>query len=127
MVDALVMLLPDPDVDVEECQRLMRRLRDELAELDVEEIIPVAGGPAPPGSKGLDPATLGAIVVAMSASGGVFTSVIGAVKDLLERHAARHRISITIDGDTIELERATVEQQSELVGAYISRHSTAKT
>jgi hypothetical protein len=121
------MLLPDPDVDVEECQRLMRRLRDELAELDVEEIIPVAGGPAPPGSKGLDPATLGAIVVAMSASGGVFTSVIGAVKDLLERHAARHRISITIDGDTIELERATVEQQSELVGAYISRHSTAKT
>jgi hypothetical protein len=126
-VDALVTLLPDPDAGEEDSERLMRRLRGELAELDVDSIVPVAGAAAPPGSKGLDPVALGAIVVAMSASGGVFGSVIGTVKDLLERQAARHRIAITIDGDTIELERASVEQQSALVGAYISRHSAPKT
>ncbi|MGH3873574.1 MAG: hypothetical protein ACRDSR_19045 [Pseudonocardiaceae bacterium] len=58
----------------------------------------------------------------MSASGGVFTTVLETMRDWLDRHSRRHRILVTIDGDTIELERATAGQQRELVDAYIRSH-----
>ncbi len=57
-------------VDDEELDRLTRRLRDEIDELDVEAAR-LAPGPPVPGAKG-DPITIGGIVVAL-ASAGVFT------------------------------------------------------
>ncbi len=103
--------------------RLVRRLRAELAELDVESAALVPGAPAPDGAKGADPATVGAIVVAMSASGGVFALLIGTLRDWLGRQSARHRIAVTIDGDTIELDGASADQQQALVDAYVQRHA----
>ncbi|MEV4315251.1 hypothetical protein [Actinocrispum sp. NPDC049592] len=117
-------LTPDSEWDDDEVsERLMRGLRSDLVSLDVDSVGPVVAGPAPAGSKGADPVTLGAIVVAMSASGGVFTTVVGAVRDWLDRHGGRHKITLSIDGDTIELERATAAQQQDLVDAYVRRHS----
>ena len=123
IVNLLLVLEPDPELDPEACERLTRQLRSELAELDVESVVPAMGGTAPDGAKGTDPVTLGAVIVALSASGGVFTGLIETLRDWLGRHAGRHRISVTIDGDTIELERATAGQQRDLVDAYVRRHS----
>ncbi len=123
IVNLLLVLEPDPELDPEACERLIRQLRTELAELDVESVVPAMGGTAPDGAKGTDPVTLGAVIVALSASGGVFTGLIETLRDWLGRHAGRHRISVTIDGDTIELERATAGQQRDLVDAYVRRHS----
>ena len=53
----------------------------------------------------------------------MFIGLIETLRDWLGRHSGRHRISVTIDGDTIELERATAGQQRELVDAYVRRHS----
>ena len=122
-MNLLLVLEPDPELDPEACERLIRQLRAELVELDVESVVPAMGGTAPDGAKGTDPVTLGAVIVALSASGGVFTGLIETLRDWLGRHAGRHRISVTIDGDTIELERATAGQQRELVDAYVRRHS----
>lgn len=113
----------DPELDAEAGERLNRQLRVELAQLDIESIGPVVDRTAPEGAKGTDCAIVGAIILALSASGGVFTTVIGTLGDWLTRHSGRHRISVTIDGDTIELERATAGQQKELVDAYVRRHS----
>ena len=123
IVNVLLVLEPDPELDPEACERLTRWLRSELAELDVESVGLAAGGTVPDGAKGTDPVTVGAVIVALSASGGVFTGLIETLRDWLGRHAGRHRISVTIDGDTIELERATAGQQRELVDAYVRRHS----
>lgn len=123
VVSLMLVLHADPDVDPERAEQLTRRLRGELAELDVVSVAPVAAGPVPEGAKGTDPVTLGALVVAFSASGGVFTTLLGTVRDWLDRQSGRHRISVTIDGDTIELERASVAQQQELVNAYVRRHA----
>jgi hypothetical protein len=122
-VNLLLVLEPDPGLDPDACERLTRQLRTELVELDVESVVPAMGGTAPDGAKGTDPVTLGAVIVALSASGGVFTGLIETLRDWLGRHAGRHRISVTIDGDTIELERATAGQQRDLVDAYVRRHS----
>ncbi|WP_218034456.1 effector-associated constant component EACC1 [Acrocarpospora corrugata] len=113
----------DPELDLERGEGLVRRLRGELTELDVVSVAPVAAGSVPEGAKGADPVTLAALVVAFSASGGVFTTLIGTLRDWLDRQSGRHRISVTIDGDTIELERASAKQQQELLDAYVQRHS----
>jgi len=115
-------LEPDSRLDPEAYERLTRQLRRELRELDVESVRLVTAGTAPDGAKG-DPITMGALVVALSASGGVFTTLIAALRDWLGRRSGSHRIRVTIDGDTIELERASAELESELVDAFARRHS----
>jgi hypothetical protein len=123
VVDVLLVLAPDPELDTEAVERLMRGLRAEIVELDVESVRPGPSAAAPGGAKGSDPLTLGAVVVALSASGGVFSVLVETVRDWLSRHSARHRVSLTIDGDTIELERASDAERRDLVDAYIRRHT----
>lgn len=122
-MDVLLVVQPDPQVDVEQVERLIRQLRHALSDVQVDAIRPVTNADVPEGAKAADPVTVGAILVAMSASGGVFNAVIDAVGDLLARHSARHRISVTIDGDSIELERSTTEQRKSLIQAFVNRHT----
>lgn len=117
-----VMLWADPELDPETYARLTRRLRAEIDELDVDSVEAASGEHAPPGAKGTDLATVGTLIVALSASGGVLPNLINTVRDWLERQSGNHRVSVTIDGDTIELDRATADQQRNLVDAYIRRH-----
>jgi hypothetical protein len=98
-------------------------LRAELAELDVESVAPRWVKPLRMVRRVPTRWRFGAIVVALSASGGVFTALIETLRDWLGRQSRRHRISVTIDVDTIELERASAGQQQALLDAYIRRHS----
>ncbi|MFE0631593.1 hypothetical protein ACFW3D_32145 [Streptomyces sp. NPDC058864] len=123
VVDVLLVVASDPDHDPEVVERLVRGLRAEVVELDVESVRPAPISAIPQGAKGSDPVTFGAIVVALSASGGVFSGLVETVRDWLSRHSARHRISLTIDGDTIELERASEAERRDLIDAYIRRHT----
>jgi hypothetical protein len=122
VVEVVLVLEPDPEVDREVHERLTRQVRAEIAELDIESVSTLAAETAPAGAKGADPVTLGALVVALSASGGVLTALVETLRDWLGRHTGRHRISVTIGGDTIELDRATSAQQRQLVEAYLRRH-----
>jgi hypothetical protein len=119
-----VVVLADTESDDEEADRLARRLRSELAGLDTDSVTMATGGAAPPGAKGVDAASVGAIVVALSASGGLFPTMIETIRDWLGRQSGRHRVAVTIDGDTIELESATAAQQRTLVDAYVKRHAS---
>ncbi|OLF19224.1 effector-associated constant component EACC1 [Actinophytocola xanthii] len=124
MAEVLVVLEPDPETDPEDADRLSRSLRAELVELDLAEVRPAPAGTAPEGAKAADPVTLGAAVLALGASGGVFTVLVEALRDWLGRRTGQHRISLTIDGDTIEIDRATDAQQRALVEAYVRRHTS---
>jgi hypothetical protein len=123
VLNVLLLVAPDPEMDPEAGERLARRLRAEIAELDVESVRSGPVGTTPDSAKGTDAVALGAIVVALSASGGVFTALVETLRDWLDRSSARHRVSLTIDGDTIELERASATERRDLVDAYIRRHS----
>jgi hypothetical protein len=118
----LLTLRPDPELDPEAVERLTRGLRAEVAELDVESVRPPPGEPAPPGAKG-DPVTVGALIVALSASGGVLTTLIGLLRHWLDQRTAPHRIAVTIDGETIELDRASASEREALLTAYLRRHA----
>jgi hypothetical protein len=122
-MEVLLAVAPDPDLEPEAGERVTRRLKSEIADLDVEWVRPGPSIPAPDGAKAADPVTLGAIVVALSASGGVFTALIETVRDWLGRSSARHRVSLTIDGDTIDLERTSNAERRDLIDVYIRRHT----
>ncbi|WP_405085356.1 hypothetical protein [Microbispora sp. NBC_01389] len=123
VIRARVELWPDSEADIDLRDRLIRRLRGELNLVDVDSIRTALGGPAPDGAKGPDPVTLGALLVAFSASGGVFTALVGVLQDWLSRQSGRHRIVVTIAGDSIELDRASAGERRELINAFIKRHS----
>ena len=123
VVNVRLRVASEPELDPEVAERLTRQLRAEIADLDVESVGPAAVGTAPDGAKGADAVTVGAVVVALSASGGVLTALVEMLHDWLGRQSARHRISLTIDGDTIELERASADERRELIDAYIRRHT----
>ena len=123
-MDILLGLMPDSAADAEEKARLTTKLRAELGELHLYTLDVRAQGDLPMNSKGSGTVATGAIVLALSAPGGVLTSLIGLVQDWLGRQPARHRVSLTIDGDTIEVE-ATAEERRQLIDAFVNRHSTA--
>jgi len=122
LLSVLLVPVPDPDLDPEYVERVTQQLRVEINDLPLESLEMVPGPPAPAGAKG-DPVSVGAMLLALSASGGVLPTLLGMVRDWLGRQGGRHRIAITIDGDTIELDRASAEQQRQLVDAFVHRHS----
>jgi hypothetical protein len=120
--DLVVVVESEPDVDPDEVDRSVRRLRAELKDLDIESVTPVSWEIAPLGAKGVDPVSVGALLITLSASGGVFPVLIETARDWLARHVAARRISVTIDGDTIVLDRASEQERSALIKAYMRRH-----
>jgi hypothetical protein len=119
-MDVLLGLVPDSAASAEESERLAVRLRAELRELDLDTLETVAGGVPPARSKG-DAVTAGAVVLALSVPGGVLPSLIGLVQDWLGRQASRNRVSITLNGNTVE-GLLTPEQQQQLIDAVVGGH-----
>jgi hypothetical protein len=120
----LIELLLDPDADSEEAERFGRQLRAELAQLDVEDVSPMVSADVAQGAKGAG-VDWGSLLVTLGAAGQVVTSVIAVVQDWLARHSAAQSIKITIDDDTIELGRASVQERKELISTWVRRHSGA--
>jgi hypothetical protein len=117
-----LMLHPDPESSPDQVDRMSRQLRSELRSLDVEAVDRIDQDEAPEGAKG-DPSSWMAMLVTLSTAGGVFTSLVGVVGNWLASHRGTHRISLTIDGDSIELDRASIDERRELIEAFVSRHS----
>jgi len=122
-VELRVVLEPDPDTDPEDAERLGRQLRDELRDLDVDGVQPVEGGLPPDGAKSGALASLTEWLVTLG-GGGVLAPVIGTIKAFLTRGAGDHKVIVTIDGDTIELGRATDVERAQLVDAFVRRHQS---
>ena len=121
--ELLLRLEPEVGADPEEIERLARQLRAEMLDTDIDSIAPVQAGKPVPGAKG-DPVAWTEWLITLSASGGVLTTVLAAAKAWIERSGRAHRVVITMDGDTIELERATPQERDELLKAFVDRHRT---
>lgn len=120
--ELVLVLGVEPDTDPELADRSARRLHAELSTLDIESIRWASTAFAPPLAKGIDPAELTALLITLSDPGGLLTRLIEIARDWLARTATARRISVTIDGDTIELDRASLAERSALIEAYIRRH-----
>jgi hypothetical protein len=118
----LLMLELDPEAEPDEAERLGRQLRAELTQLDVEAVDPASTADEPEGAKGAG-VDWGTLLVTFAAAGGVFTSLIAVAQDWLARHGSAQRISMTIDNDSITLDRTSVREREELINVWVRQHS----
>jgi hypothetical protein len=117
-----LVLEPEPGADAEDTDRRGRRLRRELSELDVDDVRADGDGTVPDGAKG-DAASMAELLVTMSASGGVLATLVATVRDWLGRRGNGGTITLTVDGDTLQLSSATAAERSQLIDTFVAAHS----
>jgi hypothetical protein len=110
----------DVEADAGELEAATVQLRDELLELDVDAVAPAAGRPPPTGTRGIDPATLGTLMV--STGRGAIGPLMRTLQSWIARRSSRS-VKITIDGDSLELTNASREDQERLVESFLARHA----
>ena len=114
----------DDDLSPLEFDELTAALQRELLQLDVAGVDRVSAGPAPDGSRGIDLAALGALIVQVGKS----APVLGQVVDVIQAWAARspkRTAILTIDGDKLELGGLSEKDQRLVIRDWMARHASA--
>ncbi|TYK53115.1 effector-associated constant component EACC1 [Actinomadura decatromicini] len=109
------------DGDAEELDSLRSELSEELALLDVDALEPVVEGKAPPGTRGLEAAAVGQLLV--KAGPGMVLPIVRAVRGWLRRSRARS-VELSIAGDSIKLSNISLEEQERLLEIFLAKHGT---
>jgi hypothetical protein len=105
-----------PDSEPQEVADLTWQLKEELLELDVEEV-EHERTVAPPGAKG-DALAWAELIVTVS---GSLPVLVNAMRGWLGRQQ-QGSVTIELDGDMLTLERASPEVQRDLIDAWLRRH-----
>jgi hypothetical protein len=98
----------------------MSQLRSELLELDVDDVRAPTGGPAPAGTRGVEAAQIGTLLVA--AGRVAIGPVVAAIQSWVARRASRS-VKLTIDGDSIEVSNVSPADQRELIESFLAKHT----
>ncbi|MEP6665056.1 MAG: hypothetical protein ABJA81_01295 [Nocardioidaceae bacterium] len=110
----------EADADAERLDVVARGVRRDLLELDVESVVPASAGEAPPGTRGIELAAVGALLVTVKGSVELVSKVVSVVKSWLGSSPAPDRsLRMTVDGRTLVLSDPTDAQQQQLVDEYV--------
>lgn len=122
-VDVSIALKSD-DFDDQQLDDATRRLRTELLELDVEQVVEARGQAAPEGTRGVGAELVGQLIVGMGPGLVALRQLLETVRSWRTQH---HQvdISVRIGEDLIELTDASPETERQLVDAFIQRHANA--
>lgn len=108
------------DVDAEELQGLTRSLRRALLDdIDADDVRPVAGPPPPDGAKSGTTEAAGVLLVTMGPA--VLKSVLHTVEVWMQNRPLR-KISLEIDGRTLELSAASRKDQQRVIQSFFAEH-----
>ena len=119
--------LSEEGADAERLSALTGYLRSELLQLDVEDVNALPAGEPPPGARGFDTATVGALMIAVGQSAEGLRLVVSAVKGWLRRgEGTRRTVRLELAGDALELSQASAADQQRLIELFISRHATGE-
>ena len=110
-----------PIIDAEEVAEATLQLRRELLDLDVEAVDLQPGGEAPPGSRAVELAALGALVVTFAQS-QLLGPVVAAVRSWLAG-APQRSVKLELDGDLLELTGVSSKEQRRLTDEWLRRHT----
>ncbi len=121
MTTDIIIELAEADADVELLEQLTYGLRDELLETPVDSVAVPTIGEAPEGSRALGIAAVGALIVKLTGSADTIEKVIGVVRSWFDKKPAARTLKITVGGDVLELSSATLEQQQQLIDAFVKR------
>ena len=111
-----------PDADAEEVADATSQLRRELLDLDVEAVEMPGAGEAPPGSRAVELAAVGALVVTVAQS-ELLSMVIATVRSWLAGRRQRS-IKLELGGDVLELAGVSSDEQRRLTDVWLRRHES---
>jgi hypothetical protein len=109
--------------DAEQLEELTRALRAEILTLDVDSVVPRSGGEAPPGTRGVDAAAVGALVVSVAPALGALARLVTTVVDWLRRGGTQRTVRLKIGDDELELSGASSAMQQQLAMDWIRAHA----
>jgi hypothetical protein len=112
----------EPDADPEEVAEATLQLRRELLDLDVGTVEVPRTGEAPPGTRGVELAALGGLVVSM-AKPELLGGVIAAIRSWLSR-SQRRSIKLALGDDVLELTGVSSDEQRRLADEWLRRHDS---
>ena len=119
MAEVLVAVQAD-GADAVELDELARVLRGQLLELDVDDVTRAPGGaPPPPGTRVVDVAAVGALIVTLQPSLELAGMLVSAVRAWLRRGPASRAVELTIGDSTLKLTAASQQEQDRLVEEFV--------
>jgi hypothetical protein len=111
----------EADADAEELDKETALLRRELLELDVDAVERQSEGPPPPGTRAVEIAVLGSLLVALGRE--AIPAVVRTIEGWVARRPDRS-VKLELGGDSIELSSVSTEDQQRLLQAFLDRQST---
>jgi hypothetical protein len=106
-----------PGADAEELDDAARDLLRELRELDVEAVERVREGSAPAGTRAVEVAALGSLVVTLGKA--ALGPVAGVLQSWLARRSGR-TVKLTLGTDSIEISGGSAAYQRQLIETFLA-------
>jgi hypothetical protein len=113
-----------PDSEPEEIDEAARQLRRDLLDIDVRDVTTPQAGEAPPGSRAVGLAALGALLVNIADS-QFLGAVVAAARSWLAA-SSRRSIKLQLDGDVLELTGVSSSEQRRLTDEWLERHGGSR-
>ncbi|MEV2212006.1 hypothetical protein AB0H86_11195 [Streptomyces sp. NPDC050997] len=128
MENELQILLSEEEAEPERVADLTGYLREELLQLDVDDVTAVPGEEVPPGARAVDVTQIGALLVALGSSATALSQVVTVLRGWLSRcHQARPSLRLTLNDDVLDISEASDEQVAKAFDLFVQRHATAGT
>jgi hypothetical protein len=122
----LQILLAEEEAEAERVAELTGYLREELLELDVDDVTTLPGEEAPPGARAVEVAQIGALLVTLGSSTNALNQVITVIRSWMGRHHHTHpSLRLQMGDDVLEIHKATDDQITEAFEMFLQRHSPA--
>jgi hypothetical protein len=116
--------LSEDGADAQRLGVLTGYLRQELLQLDVDDVSAARAGDVPPGARAIDAVALGGLVVSLGHAATGLGSVVAVVRRWLSGgDRVRRTVKIEIGGDTLELSAVSAAEQDRLVDLFVRRHT----
>ncbi|RZU72841.1 hypothetical protein EV384_1225 [Micromonospora kangleipakensis] len=117
--------LIEEGASAERLDALTSYLRQELLQLDVDDVRRPSTADAPPGARAIDAVALGGLVVTLGRSAAALGNVVAVIRSWLSRgDGVKRTVKIEIGGDTLELSEVSQAEQDRLITLFVDRHST---
>ena len=115
--------LAEAGADAERLDELTGYLRQELLELDVEDVTAIPAGDAPPGTRAFEAIAVGGLLVTLGEASQGVRKVVSAIRAWLARGSGVKRtIRLELDGDVLELSEVSAVEQTRLIELFVTRH-----
>ncbi|MDA2809021.1 hypothetical protein O4J56_00055 [Nocardiopsis sp. RSe5-2] len=111
------------DVFDDDLAAMVDGLREELDQLDVDDVRPLDAGPPPPGARGDWAADASGLAVIAEKSAAVLPAVVRTVRAWRLRARPRPTIRLEIGGDVLEISEGTDHQADRAMDLFVQRHS----